>query len=333
MTRLETYCQVSFVEAFFDSIPDKVLIKLLFNQGDEGIISYYNLFNILFRKSFLCLDDLDFIAQKAKEGHPYFKRLLDISQTEGGSKLIDLSNSFNNFFEDEQTLKDLAPSALCYFSQETNGYPFGFFIKGINSWKGDTNKISQTFTYKVHPEEAINTFLGWDFLAEMMLPINAAIIADPYILKNSSAFETNLFDIIENLLPERLAKNDFHLTIIAERNNENRDKQFRKKFNEINSFIQDLNHDYKILLSLYIVGSSPFHDRNIITNYFRLHSGQSFNYYNDRRRINKESTLSFFGLNAEQNVHQELLEGFKLILKKEPLKFSTEEGYVNRLLG
>lgn len=327
---LETYCQLSFLEHFFDAFPTSTNPFLLEDSGE--LKAFMQLSELLIKRSDLLVDKLNDLEEKAKT-NPILKRLLKSSMT-GGSRLYDFSKDFDFLMTDLEYFKQVNPIALHYYTcepqlSEERYQEVGSFVNEKNNWKGKINQLSQAFSLKVHPKQELNQFKGWVILGNNKLPINAAIIADNYILKSTKSFEQNIYKIITSLLPNSLSQNTFHLTIITDKNLVNP----KGKFEKVRQFLDKLNKTYSIDFGLFLTSANKPHDRDIITNYYRIHSGHSLDYFDDNGRINKSSTLDYFGLNAiPNNPHQLILTEYKRAIKYAKQDFDAFGILKNRLL-
>ena len=150
-------------------------------------------------------------------------------------------------------------------------------------------------------------FDSWAFMEQFRHPFNALLVTDNYLFSKKTLSEIekqldeNLLVLLENLLPRNL-KIDFHLTIIGSPiPNLKKDKEtkmpdiqlFLKNNSEkIRTYISNKltkKFDYPIKLTILI---APFHDRNILTNYAWINSGNSFTYF-ENRRLHLNTNLNF----------------------------------------
>jgi hypothetical protein len=205
----------------------------------------------------------------------------------------------------------------------------GWCMLNSLTWKKVINSLSSKITLKVDKNYSINEFKGWSFLNEISLPINAAIIADNFIMDKPETYEFNIFSIIEKILPEELDNIDFDLAIITKRDLVNP----RGKWGKLNTFIKEIRKKYVVNLSIFCTPSDEPHDRDIITNYFRVHSGHSLDYYNKNNRIAKDTTIQFSGLNcSNDNTHRLLLNNYVNVTSRAKKEFDLFGSGEHRLL-
>lgn len=85
--------------------------------------------------------------------------------------------------------------------------------------------------------------------------------------------------------------------------------QGQSLFDKINAFLNELDLDFEVLFGLYLSSRREEHDREILTNYYRIHSGHSFDYFDDNGFVKKETTVRITGLlGVDYNAHFQLLE-------------------------
>src|SRR5690606_15500158 len=111
---------------------------------------------------------------------------------------------------------------------------------------------------------------------------NAAIIADPYLVNNPKSFEYNLYQLIQSLLPPTLDR-PFHLSFLTRISNLSKGKEI---FQSVEEYLKGLGKNYPINLGIYL--NATIHDRTIMTNYYRVHSGHSFEYFNQAGKVTKD---------------------------------------------
>lgn len=328
MPKFETYCQVGFLESFFDSIPEVSFAKLILTEEEDDILAYKKMMNVLFKDSDLLIDDWDKLVANAQI-NPFFMRLINEHNASGGTTIHDFEPDFVYLLSDEEYIKQINPLAIHCYKDASIWADRGIFVKDKENWKNGIKQLSHVNSYKVHRNEKMNNFSDWRFLKNMELPINAAVIADNYILKKKELFENNLGAIIENLLPDKLLDTVFHLSILTARDIQSP----AIKLKRIIDYINALSKPYKVEVSLHLSSLNEPHDRDIITNYYRLHSGHSLDYYDRNGNISKSTSLDLFALNgAKDNPHQLILNEYKGIVKHAKQGFDLFGSGKNRLL-
>ncbi len=316
-SRFETFCHRQFIDLFFEQL---MAYQSEYDFADPTTenLSYNQLRDLIFLKSDLLLDEgeLEVLALK----NPYYKALIKNSLA-GGSRIHDFSKQFKNHIE-KNSLINCSPSALHYLKPiqqnkiDSLYNSNGVFINGSDCWKKKIHDLSESKTYNIHFNKHLNDFPGWKLLKDKNLPINSFVIVDQFLLKESSLFEKNLFQIIKNILPNELEDLSFHLSIITSQDG-NSDKIFmERQLKKIQNQIEILNKPYPIAFTIWVSSSKYAHNRWMLSNYFHLKSEQSFSYYNKEGKITKEAELSYFGINGRPyklhyNKLQSLKEGIK----------------------
>jgi hypothetical protein len=142
-------------------------------------------------------------------------------------------------------------------------------------------------------------FNSWSFMAQFRHPCNALVITDNYLFakedlgQNKRQIDENLLALLVELLPTSL-KISFHLTIIGSPIDRQGKYQNYLKCNLEalhNYIINRLQQRFRYTIHLNIL-IAPFHDRNILTNYAWLSSGNSFTYF-ENRRLHSNTNLTF----------------------------------------
>jgi len=330
INKIDTFCQVKFLELFFDSIPEISLSEII--SGNDVSKTFLDMSNLIYKKTILSVDDIEYIIMMAKKGHPFFKKLIKSSNS-GGSEIKDYSTSFKDLLSNiEFACSTPVYSLHMYF--DTNAVLIksrnGWFTVLPMNWSSSLLDLSVNKTFKVDKKSDLNQFSGWHILKEINLPLNAAVIVDNYILDKSDNYENNIYMIIKNLLPNRLDHLDFDLSIVTKRDLINP----KGKLNLLNSLIKNLQLNYSVKLTIYCTPSDNPHDRDLVTNYYRVHSGHSLDYFNNKGQINKDTTLQIVGLNGEDNnPHKLILKNIANVTSKGKLNFDMYGIGKNRLLN
>lgn len=144
-----------------------------------------------------------------------------------------------------------------------------------------------------------DNFKTWTDLGDYSLPLTDVLIIDPFILKNKDT-DTDTIDL--NLIQylDVLCKNSFtKVNIIVVTNPRTSDYEFEAiKSKIVNSLTGVLGKRPKFTLIL----TSREHDRCILTNYKRIYSGDTFNFWNSRRqKITKGREISYSSLAKREN--------------------------------
>lgn len=163
---------------------------------------------------------------------------------------------------------------------------YGLFFISNDTLEDKANILFDQTTISIEKNGRI--YSDWSFIEKFAHPCNAMIIADNYILKNDKDVESNLITLLDKLLPKKLNKIDFQLTIITGDGKSSIDIENRYKL--IKSELIKIGRPYKIELK--IIGKSENnHDRNLITNYLHIYSGFGFILFR-KKNYSKYSTLA-----------------------------------------
>jgi len=138
-----------------------------------------------------------------------------------------------------------------------------------------------------------NKFTEWAELKQYLLPSNEVLLVDRYVLGDNSLLYSNLFKIIDVF--EDVNNSEYLFVIVTEGNSSPIIN--KQAYNSISDYIS--NKNYKCRLGVVFTQSwnrskAREHDRNIITSYLRINSGDSFNYFDSRGNILTQTSISFF---------------------------------------
>lgn len=281
--KIKTYSECKFLDEIFSNVPNNAFGELLLSSDNE--ISKWNfLFDLIYQKSELSLFDCkkEDLVLKAKY-NPFYQKL--INQSLSGSTRLNFNNNLNPEKIDWKQVP--FGSVHCYYKSLLNK-PHNLLICNFDNWKDQIATISSAKSYQVSSVGRNNTFPGWSFLKTLNLPCDAAIIFDRYILKNSSDLENNLFAILSNLIPDKI-QSEFQLTIMAKKSE---CQDFTKAKNKIEAFLKK-NYDTKVKVGFVLADRDLPHDREILTNYYRISSGNSFNYFSSQNNVVVNTKLDF----------------------------------------
>ncbi|WP_163710201.1 hypothetical protein [Mangrovibacterium lignilyticum] len=185
--------------------------------------------------------------------------------------------------------------------RKKNGFLFAFENDLFNVWKQFS--VLKPITKKNVRKHKIgqgNTemdFGNWSQIADYLTPFTDAVLIDNYILNDPSLVPSNLEKIMIEL--DRATPVKYNLTVYSfesDRPNISREKAF-----EIVKEIKTRNQ-LKCELELVISNRElKEHDRGIFTNYLRIRSGDSFNYFNSKGEVISHGTDISFNSMANKN--------------------------------
>ncbi len=149
-----------------------------------------------------------------------------------------------------------------------------FFEKWQHFYKAKTFSISKNTTQ--------NQLSKWgDLFAEYRYPSNAFVIADNYIFSYKPNIKNNLLKILKELLNSaKQVTSEIDLIIISEsfyKENGSTEISIDKLHREVTKYLRD---DLKFYNFNLCIVRAKYHDRLILSNYFVINSGNSFNYFN-----------------------------------------------------
>lgn len=297
MDKLPVYCEFEFLENFFN------LRNSFSMMDDDSIESWLTMKKVINSRCVLYLNN-DSKLRESFDKNPYLKKLIKNSIA-GGSEIVNGEYKMEDFKDN--------PIALILMTGQYITNSFHISINQFN-WSSKVNLITRQLTFVVGSTRN-NTFKGWqsvDIWNET--PSSGLIIADPYILSHELSIN-NLFQILKNLLPKTTINAPYDISIfIGSKNMDIKDVQ--KKYQKIMDYLQDLDLNYKLNLSVHIIQGDKLHDRDILTNYKWIHSGHSFNYYNKNKQINKRTTLDVKSIaSIDSNPHISLIKNFSELAK------------------
>lgn len=147
-----------------------------------------------------------------------------------------------------------------------------FFEKWQHFFKAKTFSISKNTTQ--------NQLSKWsDLFAEYRYPSNAFVIADNYIFSDKDKIKKNLIAILKELLiSSKKVCTEIDLIIVS-------GQVYKEGYNDVSldkiykEVIKHLRDALFLNVNLCIV-KAKYHDRLILSNYFVINSGNSFNYFN-----------------------------------------------------
>lgn len=157
-------------------------------------------------------------------------------------------------------------------------------------------------------------FNSWQDLENYLFYASDVVIADNYLLSDSSLIESNFIGIVKKLYEIR---NDLNLTIVTY-NDPKHPFELQKLVEEIKLRLKEcfLKEKFNLIL---LNKDLKEHDRGIFTNYLRIKSGDSFNFFNSSGGIiTKGTELDFYSLQDKVYFNMTLvaLEAIKIASEK-----------------
>ena len=119
--------------------------------------------------------------------------------------------------------------------------------------------------------------------------------------------------MLDKLLPAKLDKEKFHLTIVTCLKNDNNGTIIQNRYNKINI---DINRDYEIILTIIdMITTEQNHGRYLITNYMLINPDHVFTFFNNKK-ANEDAVLNCKSLFCQVdtvNIVDEIIERVKII--------------------
>lgn len=153
-----------------------------------------------------------------------------------------------------------------------------------------------------------NVFNKWDDLKQYITPFSDIIFIDNYIMSDESDIDTNLIPFLKVLIGEQ---RNINLVLFVSRN-ANHYVNVPPNINGTEWIRAHLENMKKILVrklkfgkkgKITIIMSENFHDRTVLTNYLRIYSGDSFNYFRDDRTKGKGDEIHLSSLADKDNLN------------------------------
>lgn len=304
MDRFETYAESKFIVDLCETKPNDDLSE----EFDE----WKKIFNIIAKKSNLCIDSKDELYNKYSE-NPIVRNLIKTTQG-GGSKLLVDKGRFDKIVSDKLDLKKTSKACPIFcLSESKKNYNTGVFIANSKNYLEEFGKVTrESYSKSVSKNE---TEFSWSNLLDNHPPLNSLIIADPYLMKDSY-FDKNLFPILDKLIPNKNFEETFHITLITGSQANVSPNLINEKYENIKNFIGSKISDFK--LGLYVVDQGrglgkKFHERILITNYFYITSGKGFNLFNVDETITEDAILTWSSICTSDNLQTRKKELLKLL--------------------
>lgn len=135
---------------------------------------------------------------------------------------------------------------------------------------------------------------GWDSVLDSVepLPSNALLLTDRYFFafRRPDAGDglTNIYAILNELLPRQFQGGDYHITIIFDNMSKHSTYTFDDIATQLNRLKQKLGRDYPIMME--VLGVTPncsvynkLHDRLILSNYYLVEASHKLAAFNENK--------------------------------------------------
>ena len=191
----------------------------------------------------------------------------------------------------------------------------------------EAETLSQLFfdDYQYSEGIPVEDFNGsWKHLSNWVRPATDIIFIDRFILDDVSLYESNLYSLLE-CLTEKNSEMKMNIVIIIS-NDKTGSMPPEKIKSEIERKISAKNRRFSVNVTIVPLSYDlREHDRTIVTNYIRYHSGDSFNYFNSRhgvetkgRDFNISSLASIQNHNLVKNLLRDIQQKIDEQKKRNP---------------
>lgn len=303
--RIESRPSISLSKGFLfkiNEIFNPINLLNIFSTSKEQFIDLQKYDRIL-EKGNLFLD-LDF--DQLIQSYPY---LTSLFKTSGSLNLQHISQlemsrfKVNGFvFDDVEGRSNI------------KGIPIKY---SINMPVNTLGTLIEQKSYKVHPDKEINEFSSWEFLKNLNVPIHSVIFIDRYAFQYENIINRNFLKIFKSLL-FLCNGDDFYFTIITSAGSS---MPVDKLQEIIEDYFYEIDSDRNLHLSIYYLPEHDnlTHDRKILTNYFILTSGHSFNYFNKENKVVLDTRITITPVLYRNDLLVELKSVRQQLMKFKPL--------------
>lgn len=143
---------------------------------------------------------------------------------------------------------------------------------------------------------------GWDSVLDSVetLPSNALLLTDRYLFafRNPDAGDglANIYDILDQLLPQRFLGGDYHVTVVFDDINKHKSYTFDEIATKLNRIKTQLGRDYPIMME--VLGITPdcsiynkLHNRLIVSNYYLVEAAHKLAAFNHDKGTARQTLL------------------------------------------
>jgi hypothetical protein len=167
-------------------------------------------------------------------------------------------------------------------------------------------------------------FTKWQDLEKYALAVSEILIFDPFILSDTSLIESNLLPFLKVMAKKASNKLNILVFVSLEKTSvqyQTISSSIRQAVKEVTS----ISPNFTMITVRNQRGekSNLEHDRTIFTNYFRVYSGDSFNYFkSDGTKITngRELHIASYGDKENHRLAQELLYDIQTVLENLPIE-------------
>ena len=146
-------------------------------------------------------------------------------------------------------------------------------------------------------------FKNWSDLNKYSLPLTDIIIVDPYVCSDQNLIQFNLLPFLKSITHKVKAK--INIIIYTDKNACLSYDYLSKEIRKTISKITGANPNFTLIKYTDIRGipSKAEHDRTIFSNYLRIYSGDTINYFNSHGKITKGREIHYVSLARDENYY------------------------------
>ncbi|RKD90016.1 hypothetical protein [Mangrovibacterium diazotrophicum] len=303
---MNTYLDSAILVQFWNSFPTQ------FPDGNECEIEKWNTFWTFIKK------ETNLFISSSEELNSIF--VTKLSSGRGDYKIEFHNGKSNKYFRNKVNNK--SPHSFYCLSEtnldeknkyiKKNGYLIGFQDDFLEKWK-DLKLLERPKILPVREGCRVPYFSSWQKLDEYLTPFTDLVLVDNYIFSDESMITSNFEQIITQFDKSTPVK--YNLTIITFEGG-----RFKLNGQKLYDDILELKmmNNWKCKIGLVLSTQNvKEHDRGIFTNYIRIVTGDSFNYFDSMNKIRTHTDITFRSLANpdESNSAIEALSSIGKIIK------------------
>jgi hypothetical protein len=167
--------------------------------------------------------------------------------------------------------------------RKKNGLAFIGKDKLLEDW----SKVCFFNNTKIFPiTKKEKKFEGWPKVSKYVYTLTDVLFVDSFIFSDQSLLESNLYPLLYYLTKN--ASKSVNLTILSYQNPKYPIK-LKELYEEIKRYLTEKQVRVNLSIALATRDKKP-HDRAVISNYFMITSGDSFNYFNSKGEVITKGT-------------------------------------------
>jgi hypothetical protein len=315
------YCEYSFFEGFLKLLYGRDFLEYINTNNDISI----SLIRLLLSFSIIRLDKSPEDIVELSKVNPYIKSLLKSGSLE--SEITDYEN-FEPQLEQQNSLFLLDREI---FVVEKLREKFGLWFIALKNFTDERVLFTLDHHFFVRNNSDL-LFKNYGFFKKYQHPCNSLILSDSYLFtydtnRNDNTISLNISPILRKLLPKKLTC-DFHLTIVSSISTA---LKYEDVIEEIRTELSYLPYQLKINFI-----KTNFHQRFILSNYFKILSDKGFKnltFEREREIIKHErNSFDFVSTFSGLKVDKEYVSLNKQLKLLNESKGRCGDDFTNRLL-